>query len=276
MNGVNYSKKSIISFFAIVIVLSAIVEGWMIAGGPDLLVFGLMWIPTLASAVALHSIRKDEKIPFSIKQVFADAGFRKCKLRYVFMGWLIPLIYLGIPYLIYWIIYPDNFCYKGTSLGIMLKDCLPVMVIGVFISLLSAIGEEIGWRGFEVPALNQRLGLHKMLFISSLFWCAWHLPILIGAGYMEGTPVWYKIPAFILCIFPVGVMTAILTLESKSVWPAAFLHAAHNNYDQAVLGIITLGDNKMYFVSETGILTIIFAWILAGICYFRYIKKAKM
>ena len=30
MNGVNYSKKSIISFFAIVIVLSAIVEGWMI------------------------------------------------------------------------------------------------------------------------------------------------------------------------------------------------------------------------------------------------------
>jgi hypothetical protein len=50
---------------------------------------------------------------------------------------------------------------------------------------------------------------------------------------------------------------------SKSVWPAAFLHAAHNNYDQAVFGVITKGDDMMYYVSETGFLTIICAWVIA-------------
>ena len=158
---------------------------------------------------------------------------------------------------------------------VILKDLLPILVIGTFFSLLSAMGEEIGWRGFMVPALYERLGLNKTLLISSLFWCCWHLPLLIGGDYMSGTPLWYQLPAFVLCIFPVGVMAGLLTLESGSVWPAAFLHAAHNNYDQAVFGLITGGDNRMYFVSETGVLTVLCAWILAAILYIRARNQAK-
>ena len=67
----------------------------------------------------------------------------------------------------------------------------------------------------------------------------------------------------------------LLTLESGSVWPAAFLHAAHNNYDQAVFGLITRGDNRMCFVSETGLLTILCAWILATLLYIRMKKRGK-
>ena len=90
---------------------------------------------------------------------------------------------------------------------------------------------------------------------------------------MSGTPLWYQLPAFVLCIFPVGVMVGLLTLESGSVWPAAFLHAAHNNYDQAVFSLITRGDNRMYFVSETGVLTILCAWVLAAVLYIRVKKR---
>ena len=82
---------------------------------------------------------------------------------------------------------------------------------------------------------------------------------------MAGAPLWYKLPAFILCIIPVGIIVGILTYKAKSIWPAVFLHAAHNNFDQAVFGIITRGEDKMYFVSETGIFTIICAWIFAGL-----------
>lgn len=92
---------------------------------------------------------------------------------------------------------------------------------------------------------------------------------------MPGTPLWYQLPAFVLCIFPVGVMAGLLSLESGSVWPAAFLHAAHNNYDQAVFGLITRGDNRMFFVSETGILTILCAWVLAAVMYTRVRKQGK-
>ena len=80
---------------------------------------------------------------------------------------------------------------------------------------------------------------------------------------MSGAFLWYKVIAFILCIVPVGLIIGILTIKSNSVWPAAFLHAAHNNYDQGIFGLITRGDKMVYYVSETGIITIICVWIIA-------------
>lgn len=275
MNNSGIRKKATFTFFIIVILLSAVVETLICRGGPEWLYFVLMWIPALAATVANCVSFREKVEDFSVKKLFAMGGFRKCKLRYILLGCLLPLVYLLIPYMVYWRLYPENFAYHGVRVMLVLKDILPVLVIGTFLSLLSALGEEIGWRGFMIPALYERLGLNKTLLISSLFWCCWHLPLLVGGGYMPGTPLWYQLPAFVLCIFPVGVMAGLLTLESGSVWPAAFLHAAHNNYDQAVFGLITRGDNRMYFVSETGALTILCAWALAAILYIRARKQAK-
>ena len=272
----NYGKWALISFFTIVILISAVMETLICRGGSEWLYLVLMWIPAMAATVANCISFRENGEPFSVKKLFARGGFRICKLRYVLLGCLLPLVYLLVPYIVYWLLYPENFAYRGVSLMVILKDLLLVLVIGTFISILSALGEEIGWRGFMVPALYERLGLNKTLLISSLFWCCCHLPLLIGGDYMSGTPLWYQLPAFVLCIFPVGVMAGLLTLESGSVWPAAFLHAAHNNYDQAVFGIITAGDNKMYFVSETGVLTILCAWVLAAILYIRVKKQAMI
>ena len=273
MNNRSIGKKAFLTFFVIVILLSAVVETMICRGGPEWLYLVLMWIPAMSATVANCISFRENREPFSLKKLFAKGGFRKCRLRYVLLGCLLPLIYLLIPYMVYWQLYPENYAYHGVSLVLILKDILPVLVIGTFISMLSALGEEIGWRGFMVPSLYERLGLNKTLLISSLFWCCWHLPLLIGGGYMPGTPLWYQLPAFVLCIFPVGVMTALLTLESGSVWPAAFLHAAHNNYDQMVFQAITRGDDMMYFVSETGLLTILCAWILAAVLYLRWRKR---
>lgn len=271
----NYGKRAVISFFAIVILISAVVETLICRGGAEWLYIVLMWIPAVAATVANCVFFRENGEPFSVKKLFALGGFRTCMLRYVLLGCLLPLVYLLIPYMVYWLLYPENFAYHGVALAVILKDLLPPLVIGTFFSLLSALGEEIGWRGFMVPALYERLGLNRTLLISSLFWCCWHLPLLIGGGYMTGTPLWYQLPAFALHIFPVGVMAGLLTLESGSVWPAAFLHAAHNNYDQAVFQVITAGANKMYFVSETGVLTILCAWALAVILYMRVKKQAQ-
>lgn len=274
-NNRSIGKKAFLTFFAIVILLSAVVETMICRGGPEWIYLVLMWIPAMAATVANCVSFWENKEPFSLKKLFAKGGFRKCKLRYVLLGCLLPLIYLLVPYMIYWRIYPEIFAYHGVSLVVILKDILPVLVIGTLISMLSALGEEIGWRGFMVPALVERLGLNKTLLISGLFWCCWHLPLLIGGDYMPGTPLWFQIPAFVLCIFPVGVMIGLLTLQSGSVWPAAFLHAAHNNYDQAVFAVITAGVNKMYFVSETGVLTILCVWALAAMMYIRVKKQTQ-
>ena len=258
-----YSKNVLIVFFAIVIILSISFETLYIVFGNQISVLLLMWSPAFAAIVCGNIIKAENKDSGEKIKVGSLLGFRLSKIRYILLGIFIPLVYLLVPYIIYWKMHPENFAYNGVAFGVVLMDLLPITVIGIFISLLSALGEEIGWRGFMLPALCERLGEVKTLFITGLIWSVWHLPLLAFGDYMEGCPIWFKLPAFILCIVPVGIIAGYLTYRSKSIWPAAFLHAAHNNFDQAVFDVITRGDDKKYFVSETGVFTIVCAWIIA-------------
>lgn len=268
------SPKALLTFVTLVILLSAAAEAWIATGGPDWLYLVLMWLPALSAVAAGIISMGERKERLSLKRLLLFLGLRKCRLSYVLLGIAFPFLYLLIPYLIYWLVYPENFAYTGVALPIILKDILPLLLLGVFINILSALGEELGWRGFLLPALTERRGRNKALLITGLFWALWHLPLLIAGDYMSGTPLWYKLPAFILCILPIGVIAGLLTYRSGSVWPAAFLHAAHNNFDQAVFGLITKGADKMLYVSETGFLTIICAWVLAGLAFAAFRKSA--
>ena len=259
----HYSSKALKTFFIMVVCMSAVAEGVIIAGGVEIFYLILMWIPAISAIVAGNIILKEKADEGNKEKLHTLLGIKKSKLKYILAGVLIPFVYLLIPYIIYWLMHPENFGYTGVAFGVVLKDLLPVTVIGIFVGIPSAIGEEIGWRGFMLPALCVRLGEVKTLFVTGLIWAAWHLPLLAFGDYMEGAPVWFKLPAFVLCIVPVGIIAGYMTYKSKSIWPATFLHGAHNNFDQMVFDVITIGDDKKYFVSETGIFTIICAWIIA-------------
>lgn len=277
MNHTNYyGKKAIGVFFGCVIGLSAVAE-ILICRYQRMWAYPLlMWMPAVSAAVASVAGMKEASERFTLKKLFWNTGFRSCKIRYVLAGMLIPLVYLLIPYMLYWRMQPENFAYNGVALGRILADCLPAGIIGVFINLLTAAGEEIGWRGFLFPALHREAGLERTLLITGLFWCLWHFPLLIWGGYMQGPSLAYSLIAFVLCIFPVAVICGLLRMESGSVWPCAFLHAAHNNYDQAVFDLITRGEDKMFYVSETGIFTIACTWMIAVVMYIHYKKHAEI
>lgn len=269
------SKKALTVFMSLVILLSGIVDAVYCAGGPAWLTAILMWIPAVSAFIAAGVAMADNKDRFNPIKLFRYVGIRFCNPLYVLLGVVIPFIYLFIPYRIYWTMHPENFSYSGVAFSVVLKDLVVYTIVYVLISLITALGEEIGWRGFMLPAFMQRLGDKGALAAVSIFWCLWHFPLLIFGDYMEGTPLWYQLIAFTLCIFPVGIIAGILTIQSKSVWSAAFLHAAHNAYDQAVFGVITKGDDRMFFVSETGVFTIACAWIIAVIMFVIYVKTKK-
>lgn len=264
-----YSKRAVIFFFVCVIVFSAIMEVFYALTQSDTFVLILMWVPGIAGLIACFLTLRDNGERASIKGAFSLIGIRRSKVWYVCLGVILPLIYLFVPYRIYWTMHPEYFSSAGTTV----LSLLIYGVIYICISMLTALGEELGWRGFMLPALLERMGLVKVMIVVNLFWCLWHYGLLIFGGYMEGTPLWYKLPAFTLCIFPVGVMTVLLTIWSKSVWPAAFLHAAHNAFDQAMLSPLTQGDDRMYFVSETGVFTILCAWILAVVMLVIHVNR---
>jgi len=268
-----YTNKAVVTFFISVILLSGIMEYLYCTRGVAYYVAILMWMPAVSCLLAniVNCIDKKEK--FSLITLLRNSGFVKTKIKYILLGVILPFIYLFIPYRIYWTMFPNNFAYTGVALKLVLQDCLPIGIIGTIVGLLTATGEEIGWRGFMVPALKERIGAKKTLIITSLFWCLWHFPLLIWGGYMDGTSLSYQLIGFVLCIFPVGVICGLLRMNSCSMWPCAFLHAAHNNYDQTIFTVITRGDNMMYYVSETGIFTIICAWVVALIMYLKFIRE---
>ncbi len=275
MNGVSKNRKSLIIFFTVVTILSAIAE-LLICRYQNMMAYPLlMWMPAVSAlAASIYLIRNSGK-PFSIKELFRKMGFNFCNPLYIIEGILLPLIYLIIPYIVYWRMYPENYAYAGVPLKLVLSDCLPVAIIGIFMGLITATGEEIGWRGYLYPALKEEFGTEKALLMGGLYWCLWHFPLIIWGNYAEGVSLFYALIAFVLCIFPIGVICGILRERSGSMWPCAFLHAAHNDFDQTIFGVVTRGELKPYYAGETGIITIICVWIIAALMYIGYRKRSK-
>ena len=256
------SKKSqaLRLFFVLTMGISAICEAAIIMLKAMGLAAILMWVPALAAFVTKMVYFRNER---------GFLGFRPCQFKYILEAILIPLIYIGVPYVIYWILFP------GTLQFEMTPDFWWMLVLGIPFAMVTAIGEEIGWRGFMVPALLEKIGVEKALLLSGLIWGLWHVPILASGLYMPGTPIWFKVPMFLVVVIGCGVLIGIITIESKSVWPAAFMHSAHNDFDQAIFGVYTVGDHRMYWVSETGILTALIVWGLVIILYTK-MKKDKL
>ena len=141
----------------------------------------------------------------------------------------------------------------GVDLSRFKSNVLTFLVLNGLLSLLSATGEELGWRGFLVPALAQRVSFTRVAVISGAIWAAWHVPLIIFADYNAGTPAWYSVLCFAVMVVALGFPFAWLRLRSGSVWPAAILHASHNLFVQGFFDRVTVdtGPTK-WLTSEFG------------------------
>jgi len=66
--------------------------------------------------------------------------------------------------------------------------------------LTSGVGEEMGWRGFALPALQAKYSALKSALILGLFWAGWHLPAFF---YL---PTYMKLGFAILPMFMLGII----------------------------------------------------------------------
>ncbi|MDO5077317.1 CPBP family intramembrane glutamic endopeptidase [Corynebacterium sp.] len=90
-----------------------------------------------------------------------------------------------------------------------------------------AAGEEIGWRGYLLPAL-QHLGTWPALALSGLLWGLWHSPIIL-LGYNFNRTDWTGVAYMTIGCMLLGILIGWVRLFSENIWPAALFHGAFNS-----------------------------------------------
>lgn len=140
-------------------------------------------------------------------------------------------------------------------MGLVVAAQLMMIPVGAIVNAPLAFGEEVGWRGWLLPALRP-LGVWPALLISGAFWGFWHSPlILLGYNYglTDGTGVLLMMLACTLF----GVLLGWTRLRTGSVWPAVFGHGAFNA--SAGLGALVVAAGspvpEAWLASPLGLIT---------------------
>jgi membrane protease YdiL (CAAX protease family) len=236
-------RRQLATYLGLTFALSAVFWWLIVAAGSlgargGLYVFALMWCPGVSALVTRLAFQRDLR----------GEGWGWGETRWSALAYVLPLGYAGVAYGLVWLA-----GLGGVDLARFKTPWAVFFLLGTLQSLLSATGEELGWRGFLVPTLARTMSFRRTALLSGAVWAAWHMPLIFFADYNGGTPGWYSALCFAVMVVSLGFPFAWLRLRSRSVWPAAILHATHNLFVQAFFDRVTVdtGPTK-WLTSEFG------------------------
>jgi membrane protease YdiL (CAAX protease family) len=209
--------------------------------GPDSPVGQLArWSPGLA-AILLSAMLAGVQ---GVRKLFCPLGIWR-----VHMGWYLVALLIQ-PALLFAARWIDDL--SGNSSPVVsplasvsgpLAFVIPVMVL---FAVPGSFAEELGWRGFALPALQSRVTAVIASLIIALFWGVWHLPLWLYAG-QSGI---FEIVLRILNFIPVSILfTWIYNNTRGSLLLVTLLHLSQQ-LTFAFWGIPSLtGDMLMWLVA---------------------------
>lgn len=145
---------------------------------------------------------------------------------------------------------------------------LGVTFLGMLLTVVPALGEEIGWRGWLWRELKP-LGALPAIVLGGAIWSLWHLPItLIGHNY-TGEPRWAAVAMFIpACIALNYLFVAITERAGGNPIPSAFAHSVLNSTLGLTLSVVATSDTVAslnWFVdTPLGLIGIVLTAAVAG------------
>ncbi|RLI48978.1 MAG: hypothetical protein DRO73_07680 [Candidatus Thorarchaeota archaeon] len=144
----------------------------------------------------------------------------------IFVASVAPLAFLGQPL---------------DLAGLDWVQSLPLFPVMVFMN----VWEEIGWRGYALPKLQERRGGLVSGIIVGVFWSLWHWPHLV----VKDSPMLANSGSVLLFVIMTTlnplIFTAVYNLGRGNLLVPTFLHAAQNAWGIVVmigLGVTTVGS----------------------------------
>jgi uncharacterized protein len=273
-------RTGILTFLLLVLLLSLgpwllVIHVHHLAVGGGLVVGFLMWMPACAAFLTCSLHRID----------LATLGWNWRPVRFEVLAYVLPLFYATPVYVACWILIPQSFNFPTFAADTAVSYGFPawphaatfllglpvLATFGIVRSLASALGEEIGWRGFLLPRLASKFGFSAGCLISGCIWAAWHYPLLLLADYNSGTPKLFALICFTLMVICSAFQLGWLRLKSRSLWPCAMLHASHNLFIQAIFDRMTAPAGKaLYITTEFGFGLVLTCAVIAFLLWKRH------
>lgn len=143
------------------------------------------------------------------------------------------------------------------AVGALVALQLLALPFGALINSFLAAGEELGWRGWLLPALLP-LGTWPALLVSGAVWGLWHAPVIL-LGYNFARPDLGGLALMVGGCIAWGVLLGWLRLRSASVWPAVIAHGSLNAVAGLILILVAAGESiDMAIVGPLGVV----AWLV--------------
>lgn len=149
-----------------------------------------------------------------LKMQLSDLAIPKCRIepKWVVVALVLPLLVTGIYFL-----FPGDL-QKG---NMELAETVSTICIGIFFTGLAAgVVEEMVFRGFIMNLLDKKIGKKTAILLPSLLFGLVHI---IGMDFS----VLSCLQVLVAGTF-VGIMFSFITLEQRSVWNSAVVHALWN------------------------------------------------
>jgi uncharacterized protein len=227
-----------------------------------------MWAPALGRFVAQHTV---------------DRGFRSTlPLRLAGVSWghvilwplAVPLVVYGASYGVAWVVGLAHWSPGGgrwtTGTRIALNLAVNLSILGVF-GTFTALGEELGWRGYLQPRLDAA-GVRNSVAVMGVAWAAFHAPITVGAGYVDAGSLWKSIGLSVTLDLPLAFLWAYGSYRAGSLWPAVFFHSFHNTMSQWLFPKFFAGGDNELWLGEGGILPVA-GYIVISVMLYVWMRR---
>jgi membrane protease YdiL (CAAX protease family) len=220
--------------------------------------FGLMWCPGVASIITSLKFRKNLK----------GFGWKAGKIWLLALSYFYPLAALFLVYGVIWYFGFGGFA--GFEANFMTKLAFFPMLLmaleGSYFAGRSALGEEIGWRGYLVPRLLEKYSPNTVSVFVGVIWAIWHFPIMVTGDYGNETPILYQLTCFTLMIVGSNFVYTWFRIKSGSFWTGVLLHTSGNLFIFHVFEDLTINTgNTAFYAGETGAVFALWGALLIGL-----------
>jgi membrane protease YdiL (CAAX protease family) len=154
----------------------------------------------------------------------------------------------------------------------------PGLVSGAFdivsnlaLMVIIFLGEEIGWRGYVLPRIQQLTSRRRAALVTGFVHGCFHLPlILIATTYDQFGSRWFVAPMVVAVLTSGGVFYAYLWDRSHSVWTISLAHSAVNlAFAYGAAAVIGSETTLAYVAGESGVATFAAVAVLAAVLLTR-------